>query len=66
MTKPFKMLRHKMSVEDQQQAKEKAAKLLEEMAVLESPSHTLVKEQEVTSASPSSKSVPPSHIRQKI
>jgi len=65
MAKPFRVLRHKMSVEAQQQAKEKAAKLLEEMAVLESPSQTLVKEQEVTSASPSSKFLPPSRIRQK-
>ncbi len=59
MAKPFRVLRHKMSVEVQQQAKEKAAKLLEEMALLESPSQTLVKEQEATSASPSSKSVSP-------
>ncbi len=66
MAKPFKVLRHKMSVEAQQRAKEKAAKLLAEMALLESNQQTSVKEQEVTSVFPSSPSVTPACIKQKI
>ena len=66
MTKPFRVLRHKMSVEAQQQAKEKAAKLLTEMALLESDQENPANQQDGTRPLPSSQSVTSSRLRQKI
>ena len=66
MAKPFRGLRRKMSVEAQQQAKEKAAKLLAEMALLESDQETPANQQDGTRLLLSSQSVASSRLRQKI